>query len=182
MLVLLLVTGCAALRPGPRGVQSVTNPFPVQTSNEDVLWERTIDVLHSFHFEIERENRLARVIETRPRVGSGILEPWHHDSVGLASRLESTAQSIRRTVIVTLIPTDRADTFHVSVQALKDREDYLGTSGHSIGAATFLESEPLQRDLSRVVGPSSRSQWIPIGRDLALEQAILQSLFVAYSP
>ncbi len=155
--------------------------MPIQATNEDAVWERTADVLHEFHFNIARENRVARVMETAPRVGSSLLEPWNQDSVGLDSRLESTLQSIRRTVIVTFIPGDAPGTFLVSVQALKEKEDLRGIGANSMGAATFSESTPLDRGLDPVAGQSAASEWIPLGRDAALEQAILERLRVAYA-
>lgn len=160
--------------------QFLPNPFPVTALNEEAMWERTIDVLHDFHLTTARENRLARVVETEYFVGSGLLEPWHSDSVGFMNRLESTTQSIRRKVIISFVQMDAAGGFQVSVQAMKEREDLPGIAGNSPGAATFRESTPLNRELDAVVGQSAQSLWIPIGRDPALEQAILQRLQTAY--
>jgi hypothetical protein len=173
--------GCAAIPGRGPALPAAANPLPVQAANEEILWERTVDVLHDYHFRIERENRVARVIETVPRVGSGVLEPWHRDSVGLANRLESSMQSIRRRVIVTMIPAEAPGQFFVSVQALKEREDLRGLAANSPGAATFLESQPLDRDLDPVVGQSAPSDWLPLGRDLALEQSLVASLQRAYA-
>jgi hypothetical protein len=96
-----LIMGCAL--PGQPPVVNATvpvsNPLLV-TGNEEVVWERAVDVLHEFQFEIGRENRVGRVIETIPKVGSGLLEPWQHDSIGFDNRLESTLQPIRRIVQV----------------------------------------------------------------------------------
>jgi hypothetical protein len=149
--------------------------------NDDALWERTVDVLHDYQFQIVREDRLARVIETEYKVGSGCLEPWHHDSVGTYQRLESTLQSIRRRVRITLLPSDGGGHYAVSVEAFKEREDLPGLAANSAGGATFSESTPFTRDLTPVVGQSSESRWIPVGRDLDLEQAILASLRAAYT-
>ncbi len=75
---------------------AAANPLFVSTQNEDLLWERTVEALEDFQFPIRKENRLARVIETDYKVGASVFEPWHGDSVGLANRLESTLQSVRR--------------------------------------------------------------------------------------
>ena len=185
--VLCLLGACLALFgcQTPLALQTaggpVSNPLPIRAGNDDVLWERTVDVLHDFQFQLAREDRLARVIETEYKVGSGCLEPWHHDSVGPWNRLESTLQSIRRRVRVTLMPNDGAGGYMVSVEAFKEREDLPGIAGNSPGAATFQESTPLERDLNPVVGQSKPSRWIPSGRDLDLEQAILASLRGTYS-
>lgn len=158
----------------------VSNPVLVLTKNEEFVWERAIDMLHDFQFEIANENRLGRVIETAPKVGAGVLEPWHHDAVGLESRLEGSLQSIRRIVQVSLQPDDNNQGYLVSVAAYKELEDLPGIAGNSPGAATFSESTPLVRNLNPVVGQTSPSVWIPMGRDVLLEQAMLTRLRAAY--
>jgi hypothetical protein len=181
ILVLCVAAGCQTPLALQGNAVPVSNPLPVRATNDDFLWERTVDVLHDYQFQLVREDRLARVIETDYKVGSGCLEPWHHDSVGPWNRLESTLQSIRRKVRVTLMPSDGGGGYFVSVEAFKEREDLPGVAGNSPGAATFQESTPLQRDLNPVVGQSKPSRWIPSGRDLDLEQAILASLRGSFS-
>ena len=124
ILIAVLANGCAMM--GPRlgfAPAAAANPIYVASYNENAVWEATVDVLHEFHFDIARENRLSRVIETAYLTGAGVLEPWHSDSVGLENRLESTFQSIRRRVIVNVIPDERGQGYLVSVEALKELED-----------------------------------------------------------
>jgi len=183
LIFLCSLTGClhtggsspAAARP------LATNPLLVTTQDQELVWERAVDVLHDFQFEIGRENRVGRTIETLPKVGSGLLEPWHQDSVGFQQRLESSLQSIRRVVVLSLQPDDEGRGFLVSVSAHKEMEHLDGVAANSAGAATFSENTPLVRDLNAVVGQSSPSQWIPMGRDFDLEQAILNRLRDVYS-
>lgn len=183
LLVLLIVfPGCATpIRTPFTQPRATTNPLFVATSNEELVWERAVDVLHDFQFDIGQENRLARVIETLPKAGASLLEPWHSDSVGVPNRLESTLQSVRRTVQISMQPSDQQPGFLVSVAVYKEIEDLPGLAANSPGAATFSESTPLERDLDAVVGQSTPSGWIRVGRDTALEQAILARLFTAYS-
>jgi hypothetical protein len=155
------------------------NPVFVAANNHETVWERTVDVLHAYQFPIARENKPDGIIETDYKVGAGLLEPWHQDSLGADARLESSLQSIRRRVFVTLNPTDRG--YLIGVEVFKELEDLNGPASNSAGAATFQESTPLQRDLDRVVGQSAPSGWIPVGRDARLEQAILQSLHANFA-
>lgn len=167
----LLVCGCTTI---PSAVPPVSNPMFVRANNPEDAWERTVDVVHEYLFEIERENRLGGLIETRYKTGSGVLEPWHGDSVGLDSRLESSLQSIRRKAFVSVTPVDGG--FLVGVEAHKELED-VARAANLQGAATFLDDNQLQqRDLNPVVGQATPSAWIPKGRDAALEQAMLRSL------
>ncbi|MBL8849720.1 MAG: hypothetical protein JNG89_08545 [Planctomycetaceae bacterium] len=181
LVVCLFAAGCQMPGAPWQSTVPAANPLGVWAGNDDVLWERTVDVLHDYQFQIVREDRLARVIETEYKVGSGCLEPWHHDSVGPYNRLESTLQSVRRRIRITLLPSDGGSRYAVSVEAFKEREDLPGIAANSAGAATFSESTPLKRDLNPVVGQSKPSRWIPVGRDLDLEQALLHSLRAAYT-
>lgn len=178
---LLAAGGCATPLGGWRTPAAVANPFLVQGVNHEILWERTIDVLHRYHFSVAREDRVAGVIETAPRVGSSLFEPWHHDSVGLENRLESTLQSIRRRVIVTLLPADTTGNYFVTVQAIKEREDVTGAAVKSAGGSTFLESQPLAVDLDPILGLTAPPGYVALGRDAALEQSLLRSLQAAYA-
>jgi hypothetical protein len=182
ILVAVLVNGCAMMAPRLGfAPPAAANPLYVASYNENAVWEATVDVLHEFHFDIARENRLSHVIETAYLTGSNVAEPWHVDSVGLENRLESTFQSIRRRMIVNVIPDDRGQGFLVSVEAFKELEDLDGLAANSVGASTFNENEPLRRDLNPVVGQSAPSGWLPQGRDLALESAVLTRLQQVYS-
>ena len=146
-----------------------------QVERYDLIWERAVAVLNNYHFVIARESKLEGVIETQYRAGSNLLEPWHHDSVGYASKLESTLQSIRRRVVVTFQNT--ADNMLiVSVRADKQIEDVPGLAANYEGGATFRDSDPLQRDLDQVVGQSGPSRWISRGTDPALEVELLSQI------
>ncbi len=172
--LLLVVTGCSGISRRAATEITVSNPMVIASPHEDVLWEQVVDVLHEYHFSIEQENRQARTIETKYRVGSSIWEPWHKESVGWNNRIESTLQSIRRKVIITLTPAGSG--YAVQVVALKESEDLDAVAANSPGGATFQESTPLERDLTQVLGQSRPSGWIPQGRDLELERALLASL------
>ncbi len=174
----LMAVSCSSL---PRVTQqgAVAGPMFVPTANQEALWERTVDVLHDYQFEVARENQFDHFIETGYKVGSGFLEPWHHDSVGAENLAESTFQSIRRKVIVRIIPSDGGHL--VAVEAFKEIEDVRGVVANTAGGATFEENNPFRRDLNQVVGQSTPSGWVPLGHDAALEQSILASLNRAYS-
>ncbi len=170
---LLLSLGCVA---APQALGPVpVNTIHVGAANLESVWESTVDLLHEYQFEIERENKLDGVIETRYKVGSGILEPWHRDSIGLENRLESSLQSIRRRVFVSITP-DGAQGHLVSIEVFKEIEDLGGLAANSASAATFGEAQPLQRDLNPVVGQTAVSGWIPQGRDYPLEQDMRRNL------
>lgn len=172
------LSGCAFWRPAT----VAGNPIFVPAHDEEALWERTVDVVHSY-FDIARENRVTGsqpgVIETRYKIGAGLLEPWHRDSYGLENRAESTLQSIRRKAVVSITPA--AGGYLVGVEVYKEIEDLPGVANNTAGGATFHQGSPLQRDLDLVVGQSSPSGWVPRGRDLALETEMLRQMQWAFT-
>ena len=175
-----LCAGCAggmsSIRTGGVVPVKAPNPLFVASTNEDLVWDRMVETLEDFQFPILEENRQSRVIKTDYKVGASVFEPWHQDSVGFSNRLESTLQSVRRRVIVTMIPSEEQPGYTVSVEAYKEFEDLPGVAANSPGGATFLNSKPLDRDLNLVVGQSAPSGWMWAGRDYPLEQAIVGQL------
>jgi hypothetical protein len=148
-------------------------------NSELAVNERAIDVLHYYNFEVDTNNQLEGTIATQYKTGSGILEPWHRESVGMINRLESTAQPIRRKVLIHFVRAEGG--YLVSVEALKEIEDLASPTPNSPGNSTFRDTYPLQRDLNLVVGQSTPSGWIPRGHDALLEQDILTRLRTAYA-
>jgi hypothetical protein len=173
-----LCTSCAS-----SGFQAAptasSNPIQITGTNQDVVWERVVDTIHTYKFLIARENKLDGRIETEYKVGSNLLEPWHGDSVGFDNRLESSLQSIRRRVFVSVTPIENG--YLLGVEAFKEIEDVHTQSSTAPGGATFQQELSLRRDLNLVKEQSNPSGWIPRGRDPALEQDILESLQVAFS-
>lgn len=177
--IVLSAGGCRLMPDTTTSSGPTVGPLYVAANSQDLVWERTVDVLHKYPFEVERENRQDGVIETRYKVGSGWLEPWHKESIGSFNRWESTLQSIRRKVVVHVNPV--AGGFQISVEALKEMEDLRGLAASSAGGATFQENSPLQRDLNLVVGQTASSTWQPLGRDILLERDIMRRLQKIFS-
>jgi hypothetical protein len=182
---LALTIACAAALYGAAGCTTFraqsppSNPIFVQAANQELVWERSVDVLHRYLFNIERENRLAGVIETTYKTGAGIIEPWHPDSVTFVDRIESTFQSIRRKAFIQVTPAEGG--YFVEVRAFKELEDVANAPTFA-GAATFLDNNALPPpDFSVLVGQAAPSGWIAKGRDPHLEQALLVSLSKAFS-
>lgn len=156
-------------------------PEPIFVTGTDVepVWERIIDVLHDYPFEIARENKNDLVIETRYKIGSNLLEPWHRESVGLRNRVESGLQTIRRKVFVALARNEGG--FAITVRADKEIANSPGPSQNTTGGATFQDNRPLQRDVNAVVDATSLPEgWTSRGRDYALEQDLAGRIRAAF--
>ena len=166
--------GCAAVAVRPPDAPAPARVL--RTNNPEAAWETTVSTLHRFGFRTAVENRLDGTIETVWVVGSSLQEPWRKDSVGLANRLEDTLQSTRRRVVATVRPVGPTGGYEVTVRAFKELEDVRGVVANTTGGATFQNRNPLDRELQAVNGQFGPTQWIPLGRDPALEQAILARL------
>ena len=164
-----MACGCLSSPPKAIGAGSA---FQMSSEYRDAMWEHAVVVLHRNHFQVARESKLEGIIETNYRGGSNVVEPWHHDSVGVENRLESTLQSIRRRAIVNM-QADGSGMMTVGVRVDKEIEDLPGLAANYEGGATFQESQPLTRDLDQVVGQSGPSRWLSIGRDPLLERQLL---------
>jgi hypothetical protein len=73
-------------------------------------------------------------------------------------------------------------TMLVNVRVDKEIEDLPGIAANYEGGATFNEAQPLNRDLSQVVGQSGPSRWLSVGRDPLLENKILNEIRGAWIP
>jgi hypothetical protein len=174
--LLFLLAAASGCTSPPLAAPTAASPgIRLNESHREVWWERSVRVLNSNHFQVARESKLEGVIETAWRGGSGLLEPWHGDSVGVSNRLESTLQSIRRRVTVVL-QSSADNTQVLTVRVDKEIEDLPGLAANYEGGATFSESQPLNRDLSQVVGQTGPSRWVSVGRDPLLEQKILAEI------
>src|SRR4029079_9597093 len=110
-------------------------------------------------------------IETFPITGSTLFEPWRRDSTAGYEKLHATLQSIRRRATVRVIPAEGGYLIDVVVQ--KELEDLDKPEHATAGGATLRHDGTIVRQ----EGPPGRLSvtlgWIPIGRDVTLEQRIL---------
>jgi len=185
-LTLLAATGCAVNPPVTDPVWETTNVFqnnPVllPISGHELAWETVVDVVDDY-FKIEREEPVRRVgnvvtegrLDTFPAVGATLFEPWRRDSANPYEKLESTIQSIRRQATVRVRPAQGG--YLVDVAVFKELEDVVQPMHATAGAATFRNDSSLTRVASAVGEQEIHEGWIPMGRDTALEQRIIQQL------
>jgi hypothetical protein len=193
-LATLALAGCQAWQPfrytppefvlAPPAVGPQTNPLFVPSMDRDFVWDQVVDVVDNY-FRVQHEERVRLVgdlltegrLDTYPRTGSTIFEPWNRDSVTPYERWESTLQSIRRTAMVRVVPAQGG--FLVEVQVYKELED---VPKPETGAVTLANSQTLRNDdaLIRLANPVGGREpttgWIELGNDPALEQVILAGI------
>lgn len=150
------------------------NPLIVPTGDFELVWNRTVALLDEY-FDIASENRLSRTIVTDPKIGATLLEPWHGDSVGFRERLEASLQTIHRFAIATVTDAPGGG-YAVKIEVYKELEDLVKPERQAGARSVYINEFPVNRT-REIVGPMPLPQgWIPRGRDIKLEQAILARL------
>jgi hypothetical protein len=162
---------------GPR----LENPMVILTQDRELLWGQLVDTLDDY-FRIAREERVRQVgtvltegrIETAPEPAATAFEPWRRDSIPGFHNRYATFQSIRQRAIVRVIPV--TDGFKIDVAVYRDLEDLDRPEFATVGGATLRHDGSLTRPGRERENRPDRLGWIPIGRNPALEQAILFQL------
>ena len=180
-----VLSGCRAL---PRFGHSAAappplleNPMFVPPLDREFLWSQTVDAVDDY-FRIQREERVRLVggiltegrIDTNPATGSTLLEPWRADSTPGYEKLHATLQSIRRRATIRVIPA--GDGYLLDVNVLKELEDLDKPENATAGGATLRHDGSLVRQEGAGGRYSVTLGWIPLGRDITLEQRILADL------
>jgi hypothetical protein len=198
--LVVLLCGCAqgpdwttAAGQPPPGL--IENPLRVPIANPDFVWQAVADVATDY-FRIDREEPVRMLgstpregftegfLETFPKTGATLLEPWDYDSVTGYDRLECTLQSIRRRAVVRIVPIDPAQGggFWVDLAVFKELENLKQPQQSTASDSTF----PYAVTLSRVTNPDRKRDpgqgWIPQGRDFGLEQRMLGQLLFRLTP
>jgi hypothetical protein len=175
-------TGCHGLLRGPSGgARPIENPLFIPPVDRELLWNQTIDAVDDY-FRIEREDRVRMIggiltegrIDTFPTIGSTLFEPWRRDSTPGYEKLHATFQSIRRRGTVRVIPAEGGYLLDVVVQ--KELEDLDKPEHATAGGATLRHDGTLVRQETAPGRFSVTLGWIPIGRDVTLEQRILADI------
>jgi hypothetical protein len=154
----------------------VENPvyIPLGPPAYNTVFEKTLDVLTQY-FEIEFENRYGGFIRTYPKVAPGLERYLLPGSPSCEERLYATLQSIRYFAVVK-IQVAKDGGFWVDVKVFKELEDVPRPERSTAGTAIFRSDNTVERQFEVIEPYSGESSWIPIGRDKALEQSILEQI------
>jgi hypothetical protein len=161
--------------------QMLPNPLAMPVNDGEFFWNQLVDTVDDY-FSIRSEQRVQQIggvltegmIETRPLAGATILEPWHWDSSPGFERIHSTLQSPRRRANIRVIP--HAGTYNVEVVVEKVLEDVDRPSQGTPGSSVPRHDSSLLRLQTTSDRSPETLGWIPLGRDVALEQEILREL------
>lgn len=145
----------------------------------DALWDAALRVLRRRGFEPDRQDRAEGVIVTAPATTRQWFEFWRRDAVDAYSVLEASLHTIQRRVTVR-IPRDPIGV-DVQVEVLRLMTPERQVTTASGGLNLFASAVPTTEG-ERVVRSADAIGWEPLGRDAALEQAILDQILRAAVP
>lgn len=184
--LLLCSLGCSGFVPllthsGHAPAAPVDNPAFVPIRDHDLMWNQLVDAVDT-HFKIRSEQRVRVVagqltegrLETYPRIGSTMLEPWHTDSTRGYEKLESTLQTIRRRCIIRVTPAE--DGYWIEVEVHKEMEDVVGPTNEQLALDGVRFDGTLRSGNDDIRLGTATQGWIPLCRDVLLEQRILQDI------
>jgi hypothetical protein len=138
------------------------------------VFEKVLDIVDDY-FEIAVNNRYDGRIETFPRISPGLGQPWKPGSPDFDQRLLATMQTIRHRAIVLIQPADDGG-FFVDVKVYRELEDLPRPTRMTAGAAAFRSDSTVERQFEVIDPTVFETNWAPLGRNLLLEQVILQRL------
>ncbi len=187
MLLLTAATGCGwhggwQQSAGAPQAALAQNPMYVPLSDREFLWNQLVDTVDDY-FDIQREERVRLVggvltegrIETHPMPGATHLEPWRKDSTHGFERWYASLQSIRRRAVIAVRPQSDGG-YLVEVAVYKELEE-LTQPEYSVASLPAVRYDgTLDRSQGGPRFGAATIDWIPVGRDMALEQRILSQL------
>ena len=188
LLIIAMVSalGCRAIKTlenqGATPIaQTTANPLIVPMIDRWFVMDEISDEVDDY-FRVKREERIRLVdgvmsegwIETWPRMGSTRLEPWHHDSTRGYEKVHATLQTVRRTSKIRVIPT--GNSYAIDVKVFKELEDNDRPIGSPLGGNALRSDNALDVDRPDNLSTGNARTWIPLGRDISLEQRILRNI------
>jgi hypothetical protein len=147
---------------------------PLGPNSYGVVFEKVFDVI-SEYFEIAYANRYDGRIESFPRVAPGLGQPWKPGSPDLYQRLLASFQSIRHRAFVLIQVADDGGYF-VQVVVFRELEDLPKPTEIMASNAAFRSQDTVERQFEVIDPAVYDSHWAPIGRDPAMEHAIIEKI------
>jgi hypothetical protein len=159
----------------------VSNPLYIVGGDREFIYNQVVDAIDDY-FKIRSERRLKLVggivtpgrIDTFPVIGATLLEPWRNEFALDRETTHNTLQTVRRFAVVEILPNDGG--YLISVNVLKELEDMKQPQDSTVGRSAVRFDNSLDRTAPVMQSEPATLGWIPLGRDVSLEQRILLDL------
>lgn len=172
--VAAIVTGCTA---PPRGGDPVQQSFQAADAvQRDRIWTVSADVLRDHGFRIDRFDRRAGIITTRPQTSQQFFEFWRKDVNTPYDWMEASFRTIRRHVEVETRLDESGDEAPVTVTVYRETFATPERQFNNSIAAFRMFGDDLPSEESGERVSRADDYWIPDGRDPAMESYFLDQI------
>ncbi len=181
-LAALAHAGCQ-VPPQPTGPSGLVLRVP----DYEAFFDSALTLLREHDFHPRLVDRVAGLAVTHPSTGSQWFEFWRGDSRGGYQLLESSLHTIRRTVQLSVRPEEPAepepggesegtDRYRVSLEVYKERFSSPQRQVTTASGALQIYSERLPTEEGLRAARVRGDHWVPLGRDVLLEEYLLGRL------
>jgi hypothetical protein len=182
----VFLNGCVTLYSGPLTENPVfVRPDPtIHVENPifvpqgpwyyNAVFDKVVGIVEDY-FEIATTNRYAGTIRTYPRIAPGLEQPWKSGNPDLYDRLLATLQTIRHRAEIRIEPAKDGGYF-LEVVVYRELEDAPRPIRALSGSASFQAQATVERQFEVIDPTVYEAGWVPLGRNTALEQLILQRI------
>ena len=168
----VLPAGCTKQR------QPGSEPVAVEQVSFDDVWEVCLASLKDRGLDVDRQDRRFGLIVSEPTIGQQAFEFWRKDAASSEDLLLSSLHTVRRIVAIH-IASQAPMQFKLRVEARAQRasipSDQLDNTAEAFELLRQygVPASPRRRDYLR---PRAEPIWVDIGREPALEQAIIEDI------
>jgi len=173
--VLACGLGCQA--PGEPAAPLTARVSAETPADLEAIWEAATDTLLRNSFQLDRQDRLAGVLTTHPETSAAFFELWRPQPRPAYLWWESNLHTIQRQAAVTIRPVEEGREYDVTVQVERFRYSFEERQiDNPLGALRLYSSEAPTVRAGELRRLGESSDWIPLGRDPFMEEALLSSI------
>ena len=150
------------------------------SSDYDKLWNLCQEIARERFFDLDQQDYREGILTTRAVISRQFFEPWRDDCGDSYEVLQSSLQTVRRTIHFEFsrMPGGYAVTPKVVVERLPQLIERITSPSEAVHA--FEGVAPLSKDpadlAARVALEDSTEHWYAIGRDVALEAELAKEI------
>lgn len=173
----LLLAGCEA-PPQAVGPTVAT----VQIPDRDAFIDTTLTLLRELDLPPRRVDRERGMVVSQPSTSGQWFEFWRGDSRGAYQLFESSLHTMRRIVTISIEPESptpgrpNTETHKLDVAVEKERYSAPERQVTTASGALAIYNERLPTEEGLRGGASRGEHWTPLGRDLLLEEYLLERI------
>jgi len=145
----------------------------------DHIWKQSLSLFEDMGYHVNWQDYRLGVITTDPRIGPEILEFFRPDATDAESLMDSTLNTYRRSIRLTITPGTKAESWQVSVEVLVEKRvnPLGGPSNATHTASAHFGASALPLENGYAPGQVNTQYWITAGHDPKLEKKIMDELF-----